>query len=253
MKDCSPGIAPIVKGDKFSLNQCPQNDLEREQMRNIPYASAIRSLMYAQVCTRRNIGFAFRMFGRYQSNPSLEHWKTAKKVMRYLRGTKEYRLTYKHSDFLEAIGYSELDFVGCVDIRMSTSGYIYLFAGRAVAWRSAKQTSVASSTMEAEYIAVFEASAHANWLRNFIKYLKIVASIARPLKIYSDNMAIVYFAKNNKNGSHKKHIDIKYLVVRRHVRNGEISIEHISTQQMIAYPITKGLLANLYKSHVENH
>ncbi|KAM1135330.1 hypothetical protein EV2_045499 [Malus domestica] len=155
MKDCSPSIAPIVKGDKFSLNQCPRNDLELEQMRNIPYASAVGSLMYAQVCTRLDIGFAVGMLGRYQSNPGLEHWKAAKKVIRYLQGTKEYRLMYKHFDLLEVVGYSDSDFVGCVDSRMSTLGYIYLLAGGAVSWRSAKQTLVASSTMEAEYIAVF--------------------------------------------------------------------------------------------------
>ena len=73
MKDCSPSVAPIVKGDKFNLNQCPKNDLEREQMKDIPYASSVRSLMYAQVCTRPDISFVVGMFGRYQSNPCLDH------------------------------------------------------------------------------------------------------------------------------------------------------------------------------------
>ena len=84
MKDCSPSVAPIVKGDRFNLNQCPKNDLEREQMQNIPYASAIVSLMYAQVCTRPDIAFVVGMLGRYQSNPGLDHWRAIKKVMRYL-------------------------------------------------------------------------------------------------------------------------------------------------------------------------
>ncbi|KAL0428017.1 UNVERIFIED_CONTAM: Retrovirus-related Pol polyprotein from transposon TNT 1-94 [Sesamum latifolium] len=79
MKDCSPSIAPIVKGDKLHLNQCPRNDLEREQMKDIPYASAIGSLMYAQVCTRPDIALAVGMLGRYQSNPGLDHWRAAKK------------------------------------------------------------------------------------------------------------------------------------------------------------------------------
>ncbi|KAL0462991.1 UNVERIFIED_CONTAM: Retrovirus-related Pol polyprotein from transposon TNT 1-94 [Sesamum latifolium] len=103
MKDCSPSVAPIMKGDKLHLNQCPMNDLEREQMKDIPYASAIGSLMYAQVCTRPDIAFAMGMLGRYQSNPGLDHWRATKKVM---------------------------------------SG--------AVSWRSAKQTLIATSTMEAE-------------------------------------------------------------------------------------------------------
>ncbi|KAL0366989.1 UNVERIFIED_CONTAM: Retrovirus-related Pol polyprotein from transposon TNT 1-94 [Sesamum radiatum] len=64
MKDCSPSVAPIVKGDKLHLNQCPRNDLEREQMKDIPYASAIGSLMYALVCTRPDIAFAVGMLGK---------------------------------------------------------------------------------------------------------------------------------------------------------------------------------------------
>ena len=73
MNDCSPSVAPIVKGDRFNLNQCPKNDLERKQMKNIPYASAVGSLMYAQVCTRPDIAFVVGMLGRYQSNPSMDH------------------------------------------------------------------------------------------------------------------------------------------------------------------------------------
>ena len=86
MKDCSPSIASIANGDRFSLNQCPSNDLERKEMKNIPYASTLGSLMYTQVCTRPDISYVVGMLGRYQSNLGLEHWKAAKKVMRYLRG-----------------------------------------------------------------------------------------------------------------------------------------------------------------------
>ena len=84
MKNCSPSVSPIVKGDRFNLDQCPKNNLEKEQMKNISYASAVGSLMYAQVCTRPDIAFAVGMLGRYQSNLGLDHWKAAKKVMRYL-------------------------------------------------------------------------------------------------------------------------------------------------------------------------
>ncbi|RVW61862.1 Retrovirus-related Pol polyprotein from transposon TNT 1-94 [Vitis vinifera] len=65
MKNCSPSVFPIVKGDRFNLDQCPKSDLEREQMKNIPYASAVGSLMYAQVYTRPDIAFAIGMLGRY--------------------------------------------------------------------------------------------------------------------------------------------------------------------------------------------
>ena len=115
MKDCSPSVSPIVNGDRFNLNQCSKNDLNNEQMKNILYAFAVGSLMYAQVCTRPDIAFVVRMLGRYQSNPGLDHWKAAKKVMRYLQGTKYYNLMSKWTSNLEVVGYSDSDFVDCVD------------------------------------------------------------------------------------------------------------------------------------------
>ncbi|KAG9458306.1 hypothetical protein H6P81_002814 [Aristolochia fimbriata] len=81
-QDCTPTVAPIVKGDMFSMNQCPKNNLEKEQMKNIPYTSVVGSLMYVQVCTRPDIAFVVGMLGRYQSNPGLDHWRAAKKVLR---------------------------------------------------------------------------------------------------------------------------------------------------------------------------
>ena len=160
MKDCSPSVAPIVKGDRLSLSQCPKNDFERESMKHIPYASAVGSLMYAQVCTRPDIAYAVGVLGRYQSNPGMDHWRAAKKVMRYLQRTKDYMLMYKQTDILDVIGYSDADFASCVDSRKSTSGYIFIMAGGAISWRSVKQTLTATSTMEAEFVSCFEATSH---------------------------------------------------------------------------------------------
>ena len=136
-------------------------------MQDIPYASIVGSLMYAQVCTRPDISFAVGVLGRYQSNPGIEHWKAAKKVLRYLQGTKSHMLTYRHSDQLEVIGYTDSDFGGCEDSRKSTSGYVFVLAGGAISWKSAKQTIIASSIMEAEFVACFEATNQGLWLRPF--------------------------------------------------------------------------------------
>jgi len=164
MDKCSASLVPIQKGDKFSLMQCPKNDLERKQMENIPYAFVVGSLMYAQTCTRLDISFAVGMLGRYQSNPGLEYWKAAKKVLRYLQGTKNHMLTYRKFDHLEVIGYIDSYFASCVDTRKSTFGYMYLLAGGAISWKSAKQSVIAASTLEAEFVACFEATIQANWL-----------------------------------------------------------------------------------------
>ena len=84
MQDCKPGDTPVAKGDKFSLSQCPINDFEVKEMQKISYASTVGSLMYAQVCTCSDIAYIIGMLGRYLSNPGMDHWKAAKRVMRYL-------------------------------------------------------------------------------------------------------------------------------------------------------------------------
>lgn len=158
MHKCSGSPAPIVKGDKFGTFQCPRNQYETDQMKSVPYASAVGSIMYAQVCTRPDLAFVTGMLGRYQSNPGPDHWKPVKKVLRYMQATKHFMLTYKNSDNLEVVGYSDSDFAGCVDTKKSTSGYIVTLAGGAISWKSSKQTLTASSTMQAEFVACYEAT-----------------------------------------------------------------------------------------------
>ncbi|XP_040990897.1 secreted RxLR effector protein 161-like [Juglans microcarpa x Juglans regia] len=114
------------------------------------------SLMYAQVCTRPDIAYAVSVLSRFQSNPGQEHWKAAKKV-RYLKKTEGYMLTFQRSNHLEVVGYSDSDFARCQDDLKSTSGYIFILAGGAISWKSVKQILVASSTMQAEFVACYGA------------------------------------------------------------------------------------------------
>ena len=130
-------------------------------MKSIPYASAVGSIMYAQVCTRPDLASATGMLGRYQKNPGIEHWKAVKKTLRYLQGTKGLMLTYRRSDTLEVVGYSDADWAGCRDTKKSTLGYIYTLAGGAISWKSSKMSVVASSTMYAEFVACYEATGQA--------------------------------------------------------------------------------------------
>ena len=241
MHDCKPGDTPVAKGDKFSLNQCPKNNFEIQEMQQIPYASAIGSLMYAQVCTRLDIAYIVGMLGSYLSNPGKDHWIAAKRVMRYLQRTKDYKLTYRNLDQLEIIGYSDSDFAGCRDSMKSTSGYIYLLVGGAISWKSVKQSIVASSTMAAEFVACYETFNHGIQLRNFVTGLRIMDGIERPLKLFCDNKSAVLYSNNNRSSTKSKFIDIKFLVVKEMVQSGLIFIEHIGTNSMIADPLTKGL------------
>jgi hypothetical protein len=250
MHKCSASPAPVVKGDKFGTFQCPRNNHESAQMKSIPYASIVGSIMYAQVCTRPDLAFVTGMLGRYQSNPGLDHWKAAKKVLRYLQGTKGLMLTYKKSDNLEVVGYSDADFAGCVDTKKSTSGYVFTLANGAISWKSSKQTVTASSTMQAEFVACFEATGQAVWLKNFIPGLRVIDSISRPITLYCDNQPAVIFSSNNKSSDAAKHIDIKFLVVKDRVQDQTINVRYINTKLMLADPLTKGLPPSVFREHV---
>uniref|UniRef100_A0A803L7X3 Retrovirus-related Pol polyprotein from transposon TNT 1-94 n=1 Tax=Chenopodium quinoa TaxID=63459 RepID=A0A803L7X3_CHEQI len=196
MQDCKLADTPVAKGDKFSLTQCLKNDFENKEMKKIPYASAVGSLMYAQVCTRPDIA--------------------------YIR-TEDYMLTYRRSDQLEIIGYTDFDFVGCQDSLKSTSGYIFVIAGGTISWKS---------------------------LRNFFTSLRIVNGIDRPLKLLCDNKSAVLYANNNKSLTKSKHIDVKFRAVKERVESKQLSFEHISTNSMIADPLTKGLPPKVFHEHI---
>jgi hypothetical protein len=170
--------------------------------------------------------------------------------LRYLQETKNYMLTFRKLDNLEVIGYSDFDFSGCVDSKKSTSGYIFMFVGGPISWKSAKQSITASSTMQEEFMACYEATGQAVWLKNFISGLHVIDSIARSLTLFYNNETTVFFSKNNKSSGASKLIDIKYLVVRDKVKDGTIVIQHINTRAMLADSLTKALPPTLYKEHV---
>ncbi|RVW20909.1 Retrovirus-related Pol polyprotein from transposon TNT 1-94 [Vitis vinifera] len=226
MKDCSPSVSPIVKSDRFNLNQYPKNDLEMEQMKNISYASTVGSLMYAQACTRPDIAFAIGTLGRYQSNLGFRPLESYKE-------SDDYKLMYRRTSNLEVVGYSDSNLLVMLIRINQTSGYIFILASGAISWRSVKQTLTATFTMEAEFISCFEATLHGVWLKSFIFKLRIVDSISRPLSIYCGNSNVSLWRKNNKSGSRSKHIDIKYLAIRERVKEKKVVIEHISTELMI--------------------
>ncbi|RDX66361.1 hypothetical protein CR513_54876, partial [Mucuna pruriens] len=169
--------------------------------------------MYAQFCTRPDIAFVVGVLGKYLSDPKMQHWKAVKHVMRYLRRTKGHMLTYRKSEGLEIIGYSDSDFAGCQDNKCSTYGYIYMLVGGAISWKSVKQTLIAPSTMFANFVACFEASNHGIWL------LWVVDGIKGPLKIYYDSNSVILYSNNNRSSTKMKFIDIKFLVVIERAQN----------------------------------
>eukprot|EP00253_Pinus_taeda_P012255 PITA_12255 len=133
-------VPGIDFGDIFSPVAKTQE--EEEDMSCVPYASAVRSLMYAMVCTRPDIAHAVGVLSRFMSKPGKEHWTAVKHVFRYLRGTSDYGLCYQGRTGLDRVldirGFVDLDWAGDLDQRRSTSGYVFNLFGGAVSWMSKK-------------------------------------------------------------------------------------------------------------------
>ncbi|KAM1366487.1 hypothetical protein ACFX2H_000047 [Malus domestica] len=161
----------------------------------VPYASAIGSLMYAMICTRPDIAYAVSITSRYQSNPGSEHWTTVKTVLKYLRRTKDMFLVYGGATELRVEAYTDADFQSDVDDRSSNSGYVFTLNGGAVSWKIKKQSVIADSTTEAEYVAAAEAGKEAFWMKKFITELGVVPTITSPVTLYCDNSGAIAQAK----------------------------------------------------------
>ncbi|KAM1649263.1 hypothetical protein ACFX14_010560 [Malus domestica] len=159
-------------------------------------------------------------------------------------------LIYRRTDTLVLEGYSDSDFAGCPDDLKSTSGFVFTMAGGVVSWRSVKQATIAASTMVAEYLSCCEAVDQAIWLKNFITGLRVVDSIARPIQIFCDNNAAIFFTKNNKRSSATRNLDIKYLIAREKVMAGLVKIDYLETGSMVADPLNKAVPVVVFKKHI---
>jgi hypothetical protein len=138
MHGSKPVKVPIPIGVKLSANQCLKTQEEEEDMSHVPYASAVGSLMYAMVCTRPDIAHAVGVLSRYMSKLGKEHWKTVKRVFRYLRGTTSYVLCYQGIPGLEKVvdihGFVDVDWAVDLDRKRSTSGYVFNLFGGEISW-----------------------------------------------------------------------------------------------------------------------
>ena len=107
--------------------------------------------MWTYIYTRTDLGFSVLTLSRFSSNPTTEHLSTVKRVYKYLKDTKDYKLVYLggSQDHLKLEMYTDADWVGDKEIRRLTSSYVALLNGTAISWASKRPTSVAKSLCEA--------------------------------------------------------------------------------------------------------
>ena len=128
---------------------------------------------------------------------------------------------------------------------------MFTLGGGAISWRSVKQSSIANSIMEAEYIAASEAAKKVMWLKKFLMDLEVVPSAQSAITLYYDNGRAVANSKEPKSHKRGKHIERKYHLIREIVNRGDVKVSQIASEDNLADPFTKGLTQKIFKCHVE--
>lgn len=216
MCDSKPCPTPMEKSI-LSSNSCGDRALDPA----VPFRQAVGSLMYLMVATRPDIAFAVGKIAQHSNNPKEIHWKALKRIFRYLRGTKDLGITYGNTSKFEVLGYSDSDWAGCSESRKSTEGYVFLIAGGAVSWRSKRQTVVATSSCEAEYIASTSAAKEALWMKQLISDL-IGHDKTGPIPIHVENNGSIYTANNSGISQRNKQKNVKYHFIRECISSGKV-------------------------------
>ncbi|KAL0323926.1 UNVERIFIED_CONTAM: Retrovirus-related Pol polyprotein from transposon TNT 1-94 [Sesamum calycinum] len=238
MESCKTVTTPLVTGEKY------QKEDGSQKVDGSMYRSLIGSLLYL-TATRPDIMFATSLLSRFMQSPSQVHYAAAKRILRYLRGTKDFGIWYKSTNDAKLVGYTDSDWAGSVDDMKSTSGYTFSLGSGIFTWASKKQATVAQSSAEAEYIAAAATSNHAIWLRRILE--DIGEKQEEPTTIYCDNKSAIAITKNPVQHSRTKHIDIKYHSLREATTKGEIELKYCITEEQLADIFTKALPRNKFE------
>jgi hypothetical protein len=239
--DCSPVSKLLDPGSRLDMSQCPQTPEDDEFMRDKPYVSAVGALMYLAIATRPDIAHAVSVLCRFMSKPGPAHWKAAKHLFRYLRGSVDYRLTYAPDPSSTQLftTYSDADHGGNPDNGRSTSAYVVKMGTGAVSWMSRLQSIVALSTTEAEFSSAVSAGQEIVWMRSFLGELGY--AFDAPSLLLVDNQSAIQVVRNPEHHGRMKHLDLRFFWLRDMVNSGAIAMRYIPTADMAADLLTKAL------------
>ncbi|XP_031252816.1 secreted RxLR effector protein 161-like [Pistacia vera] len=166
------------------------------------------SLRYL-TCSKLDISYGVGLISKFLEFPRQSHMKVAKRIMRYIKGTFDHGLSYSSSNNCVLVDYSDGDCGGDIDDCRSTSGYCFKYGSTACSWPSKKQSIVALSTCEAEYVVIASSACQVVWLRNLLS--QIHCSIEGPMKIFVDNTSTIRLAKNLVTHGRSKHISTRFI------------------------------------------
>lgn len=243
LNDSRDVSTPMEHKLKLSKDNCPKTDVERQEMAKVPYREALGAATYAMVGTRPDTAFAITKLGQFANNPGPVHWNALKRLLRYLKSTSHYSITYSGSSSnctATLSGMADSDFAADTDDCKSISGYAFLLAGAAISWSAKRQTTVAQSTTESEYYGYNYAAREAMWLRELMAQFYNPTNQA-PTTILADNEGAIALSKDPKFHQRTKHIGVQWHYVRERVLRKDVQLTYVHTNKLGADVLTKAL------------
>lgn len=250
LENAAPVDTPMVRG--FVQTKLPMHDGEegkggsgRLLSPGHKYPELIGSLQYLASNVRPEIAQAVNALSRYRAAPTTAHWNAAIRVVKFLKGTRDDGITYGR--VIQPVeGYVDADYAGDADTRESTTGFVYFLNGGPISWASKKQGTVASSTVEAEYLAFHAAAKEGRWLAT------LLGNFGRPttrVPLGCDNQGCLANLRNPILSKYVKHIDVAYHSVREWVMRGLFSPWYVNTLKNVADKFTKPLPGPVFARH----
>ncbi|CAI5712611.1 unnamed protein product [Peronospora destructor] len=238
--------------ENFGIDKCkdvhtPTNESEKltklEKKEDFvpkwPYRELVGALMYVATCTRPDIMHAVGEVSKYCKNHGKQHWNAAQRVLKYLKTTADYSIVFNGKSKGELLGFADASWASDLDSCRSTLGYVFFLNSSVVSWKSKRQPTVATSSTEAEYMALYSATQEAVWLRLLLS--DIGCPLGTATTIYEDNQGCIALAKNPVFHARTKHIDINFYFLREKIEEDVIQLEYKPTNEMIADGLTKAL------------
>jgi len=243
--------------ETFNMQNCkevstpgPTMDLNMEDnnLVSVPYREAIGKLLFLASVTRPDIAYATNQLSSYMESPRLVHWEGVKRIFRYLKGTKTYGLYFQHNSNEKLNSFSDADFAGDTKTRKSTSGFVITLGETAFSWFSKRQTMVALSTAEAEYIAAADAVKEIIVISNLAKDLGICEE---PITLHVDNQSAIRMILDESAQKRTKHIDIRFHFIKDTIGK-QINVSYVQSQDQLADMLTKSLTKEKFKKNIES-
>jgi hypothetical protein len=219
----------------------PFREGEEEEMKQVPYAQLVGSLMYLMTSTRPDLAYPVSVLARYMADGHhrKKHWVAAKRVLRYLQGTKTLGIVLGGPTPIQLHVSTDSSWGDCMTSRRSTQGFVTTLGMSPISWKSQRSEAVALSTPEAEYYAVGQGGREAKFLRMLLKSVGYEQEDPTPLAC--DNQSTLCISKNTGMSQRTKHIDLRHHWIREAIEEGDLALHYVPTERNPADIMTKAL------------